>query len=72
MEAVADHYLGDLAADVFEPLFKAVPALGVYGVKQGILAAVLVALVAWVIMPRYTRLLHGWLFASSSRREIGP
>jgi len=57
---------------VFEPLFKALPALGVYGVKQGILAAVLVALVAWVIMPRYTRLLHGWLFAGSVRRETGP
>lgn len=55
----------------FEPLFKAVPALGVYGVKQGILAAVLVALAAWVIMPRYTRLLHGWLFAGSGHRESG-
>jgi antibiotic biosynthesis monooxygenase (ABM) superfamily enzyme len=55
----------------FEPLFKAVPALGVYGVKQGILASVLVALAAWVIMPRYTRLLHGWLFASSGHPESG-
>lgn len=56
---------------VFDPLFKAVPALGAYGVKQGILAAVLVALVAWVIMPRYTRLLHDWLFAGSGRRKTG-
>jgi antibiotic biosynthesis monooxygenase (ABM) superfamily enzyme len=45
------------------PLFKAVPALGVYGVEHGILAAVIVALVVWVVMPPYTRLLHPWLFA---------
>ncbi len=45
------------------PLFKAVPALGMYGVEHGILAAVIVALVVWVVMPPYTRLLHPWLFA---------
>lgn len=56
----------------FEPLFTEVPALGVYGVKQGVLAAVLVALVAWVIMPRYTRLVHNWLFAGSKHTDIGP
>jgi antibiotic biosynthesis monooxygenase (ABM) superfamily enzyme len=47
----------------FGPVFKAVPALGVYGVAHGILAAVIVALVVWVVMPPYTRLLHPWLFA---------
>lgn len=45
------------------PLFKAVPVLGMYGVEHGILAAVIVALVVWVVMPPYTRLLHSWLFA---------
>lgn len=45
------------------PLFKAVPVLGMYGVAHGILAAVIVALVVWVVMPPYTRLLHPWLFA---------
>ena len=46
----------------FGPVFKALPALGVYGVQHGILAAVIVALVVWVIMPRYTQLVHDWLF----------
>jgi len=46
----------------FGPVFKALPVLGVYGVEHGVLAAVIVALVVWVIMPRYTQLVHGWLF----------
>lgn len=46
----------------FEPLFKAFPALVAYGVKHGILASVIVAIVVWMIMPRYTRLVHNWLF----------
>lgn len=56
----------------FGPLFKAVPALGAYGVAHGIQAAVVVALVVWVIMPHYTRLLHGWLFAPSSLATPSP
>ena len=47
---------------VLGPIFQTLPALGTYGVKQGILASVIVALVVWVIMPRYTRLVHDWLF----------
>ncbi|MDO9236066.1 MAG: antibiotic biosynthesis monooxygenase [Aquabacterium sp.] len=46
----------------FGPVFKAVPALGAYGVAHGILASVIVAIVVWLIMPRYTRLVHNWLF----------
>lgn len=46
----------------FEPVFKALPALGAYGVAHGILAAVIVAIVVWLIMPRYTQLVHDWLF----------
>lgn len=46
----------------FGPVFKAIPVLGLYGVAHAILAAVIVALVVWVIMPRYTRLIHDWLF----------
>lgn len=46
----------------FGPVFKALPALGAYGVAHGILAAVIVAIVVWLIMPRYTRLVHDWLF----------
>jgi antibiotic biosynthesis monooxygenase (ABM) superfamily enzyme len=41
---------------------KALPALGAYGVKHGNLASVIVAMVVWMIMPRYTRLVHNWLF----------
>ncbi|UUZ70089.1 hypothetical protein LP416_13365 [Polaromonas sp. P2-4] len=46
----------------FGPVFKALPALGAYGVAHGILAAVIVAIVVWLIMPRYTELVHDWLF----------
>jgi antibiotic biosynthesis monooxygenase (ABM) superfamily enzyme len=46
----------------FGPLFKAFPALGSYGVSHGILASVIVAIVVWLVMPRYTRLVHNWLF----------
>lgn len=52
----------------FDPLFHAIPALGTYGVAHGIQAAVVIALVVWIIMPPYTRLLHGWLFARRSSR----
>ncbi|MNS62732.1 hypothetical protein D3C72_958040 [compost metagenome] len=45
-----------------KPLFQAVPALGAFGVSHLIGAAVIVALVTWVIMPRYVRLVSGWLF----------
>jgi antibiotic biosynthesis monooxygenase (ABM) superfamily enzyme len=47
---------------VVKPLFQAVPALGVFGVSNLIVAAIIVALVTWVIMPRYVRLVSGWLF----------
>jgi antibiotic biosynthesis monooxygenase (ABM) superfamily enzyme len=46
----------------FGPVFKAFPVLGAYGVAHGILAAVIVAIVVWLIMPRYTELVHDWLF----------
>lgn len=47
---------------LFGPVFKAVPVLGMYGVAHIVIASVIVALVVWVIMPRYTQLVHGWLF----------
>jgi uncharacterized protein len=47
---------------LFNPLFTAVPVLGLWGVSHGLLAAVIVALVVFVIMPRYVRWLSGWLF----------
>jgi antibiotic biosynthesis monooxygenase (ABM) superfamily enzyme len=47
----------------FGPVFKALPALGAYGIAHGILASVIVAIVVWLVMPRYTRLVHNWLFS---------
>lgn len=47
----------------FGPMFRAFPALGSYGVSHGILASVIVAIVVWIVMPRYTRLVHNWLFS---------
>lgn len=46
----------------FGPLFKAFAVLGSYGVSHGILASVIVAIVVWLVMPRYTHLVHSWLF----------
>lgn len=44
------------------PLFHTVPALGAYGVSHLIVASVIVALVTWVVMPRYVKLVSRWLF----------
>lgn len=49
----------------FGPVFKALPALGAYGIAHGILASVIVAIVVWLVMPRYTRLVHNWLFSKT-------
>lgn len=45
-----------------EPLFQAVPFSGQWGVSQGIVAAIIVAVVIYLIMPPYVKLLTGWLF----------
>ena len=52
-----------LVPSLLQPLFSAVPWLGVYGVRQGIVAAIVVALVVFVVMPRYVRLIAGWLYS---------
>lgn len=44
------------------PLFDTAPALQHFGLKQGILAAIIVGLVVYVVMPRYVRLLSPWFF----------
>lgn len=41
------------------------------GPRQRMEQVALGAAHADMIMPRYTRLLHGWPFAGSGRREIG-
>jgi antibiotic biosynthesis monooxygenase (ABM) superfamily enzyme len=47
---------------LFNPLFTAIPVLGTWGIRHGIISAAMVALVVFVIMPRYVRLVSGWLF----------
>lgn len=51
-----------LVPPLFKPLFAAVPALGAWGVSHGLIAASIVALVVFLIMPRYVKLVSGWLF----------
>jgi len=47
---------------LYQPLFAWAPALGEPGVKPLLVAATVVALMVWVVMPRYTRLVAKWLF----------
>ena len=44
------------------PLFRAAPAFGLPGISNFIAAAIIVALMTYVIMPHYTRLIAGWLY----------
>lgn len=48
----------------FSPLFSHFPAIGKWGMDQGIVAATIVALVVYVIMPAYVKAVSGWLFRS--------
>lgn len=54
---------------LLDPLFTAVPWLGLYGFRQGVVAAVVVALVVFVVMPRYVRLIAGWLYSRPGREQ---
>jgi uncharacterized protein len=44
------------------PLFRAAPILGMPGIIHFLVAAVVVALMTYVIMPHYTRLMAAWLY----------
>jgi uncharacterized protein len=44
------------------PLFRAAPILGMPGITHFLVAAIVVALMTYVIMPRYTRLMAAWLY----------
>ena len=48
---------------LFEPLFVRVPLLAAWGVQQGVIAMVIVAIVVFAVMPRYVRLIGKWLHA---------
>jgi hypothetical protein len=45
-----------------EPLFIKYPELGEFGIRQGVLALVIVGLVVYIIMPMYVRLIAKWFF----------
>lgn len=45
------------------PLFSAVPFLGLFGISHLVVAAIIVALMVYIVMPRYTRAVAKWLFA---------
>lgn len=47
---------------LLQPAFAWLPVLGLPGVRHFIIAAIIVGLMVYVIMPRYTRLLAKWLF----------
>lgn len=47
---------------LYQPLFDALPALSAWGIRHGIIAATIVALVVYLIMPRVVRRVAGWLF----------
>ena len=47
---------------VLRPLFEAVPVFGALFMRNLVVDAVIVGLITYVIMPRYTRLVAGWLY----------
>ncbi|WP_346298659.1 antibiotic biosynthesis monooxygenase, partial [Halomonas sp. BM-2019] len=44
------------------PLFGLLPALDTWGIRHGLVAATIVGLVVYVIMPRVVKLVAPWLF----------
>ena len=47
---------------ILRPLFRSVPVLGMPILSTFLIAAIIVGLMTYVIMPRYTRLVAGWLY----------
>ncbi|WP_290538117.1 MULTISPECIES: antibiotic biosynthesis monooxygenase [Alcanivorax] len=48
---------------ILAPVFNALPALGIWGVRHFISAAIIVGLVVYVVMPRVVALTAKWLFS---------
>ena len=44
------------------PFFEHLPVLGIWGVRQGIVTVIVVAIVVFLVMPRYVRAVAGWLY----------
>jgi uncharacterized protein len=47
---------------VLHPLFQTVPFLGLPGISNLLISAMIVGLLTYVIMPRYTRMVATWLY----------
>lgn len=47
---------------LLHPVFERVPLLALSGVRHLTIAAIIVGLMVYVVMPRYTRLVSRWLF----------
>jgi uncharacterized protein len=47
---------------LLQPLFQIVPVFGLPVVSNFVISALIVGLMTYVIMPRYTRLVAGWLY----------
>ncbi|RAH36981.1 antibiotic biosynthesis monooxygenase [Halomonas sp. SL1] len=46
----------------WQPLFAVQPVLATWGIRHGLIAATVVALVIYVVMPRVVRLVARWMF----------
>ena len=47
---------------LLQPVFAWLPVLALPFISQFVVAVIIVGLMAWVIMPRYTRLVSKWLY----------
>jgi uncharacterized protein len=47
---------------VLQPLFQTAPSLGLPGISNLLISAMIVGLLTYVIMPRYTRMVATWLY----------
>ncbi|MDR5866276.1 antibiotic biosynthesis monooxygenase [Halomonas koreensis] len=47
---------------LWQPLFSLFPLLDTWGLRHGLIAATVVALVVYVVMPRVVRLVAHWMF----------
>lgn len=58
-----------LVPPLFAPLFTALPILDELGISHGIVAASIVALTVFVIMPRYVQAIAHWLYEARNDNE---
>jgi len=54
---------------LLEPLFRRIPGGDLLVVRALLVSGLMVALMTWVVLPRYTRAVAGWLYGTSRTRE---